>query len=473
MQTNAKVTGNIKLEKAADVLFFLSALTSSFDIFLALNFGGFNIRITQVFQALLICIAIYKLLVDKIICTPKSFVFLLFFTLCNILCTFHTILPVWNIAYNMWLILFVLMIWAIFTLYRDRTTRLLELYVASFYLMAIWGCLQFFLGLTGISNWMIMQWWVAGFPRVNGFTYEPSYFATYMIMGYLFSQCCCFFGIYKIGKIALRSLCYISTIAIVLCSSRMVYIPIACMLAFVLVVTIKRLVKKQEKAKDAWVEFLKQYAIIFVFVFYFFLMQTYLNMQAAATLPPNQTPINPPNPIENIQEPDIQEPNIQEPKKAEILFVRNVGAGGDYANINLRLKTWKASWNLFLMSPIYGYGLGGISAEAMRIDGRSIEEMKQIGRGCSTGNVFLEILAATGIIGTICFLIYGWGLVSSIFNFPGAINSENIIRFSLIIALVGECIMLAMNQNILRNYAWLHVAVLSCYVSQQTRKNEP
>lgn len=458
MPESIRIEENELWKKTIDILFFCAVLTSSFDIFLTIDFFGFNLRITQLFQGLLICMALLELLKTKILYLPKGFVFLVLFTICNLLCTFHTILPMWNITYNIWLILFVMVVWAIYVLYKDRTARMMELYLLSFYVMAVWGCIQFILGFSGISDWMITQWWIDGFPRVNGFTYEPSYYSTYLIMGYMIVQTSCLFGINKIGKLHLRPLCYISTVALVLCSSRMVYIPIGCMLMFSATVILFQIKEKNISIKNGVIELGKQGVVLVILFMYFCTMQFVLN---------KQVPPAPEHPGEN-QEHMIE--GNKEPEKASDILLRNVGAEGDRTNVNWRLKGWKASWNLYLTSPFYGYGLGGISAEAMRAEGMTINEMKTLGRGASTGNVFLEILAATGLIGTLFFLGYGWQLVSPSLSWWKKGNSKDFIELALVVALIGECIMLAMNQNILRNYAWLHVAVLSCYVSKEVGK---
>lgn len=460
MQESIKIKGTEWWDHVVDILFFCAVLTSSFDIFLTIDFMGFNLRITQLFQGLLICMAVLELLKTRLLYLPKGFAFLVLFTVCNLLCTFHTILPMWNITYNVWLILFVMVVWAIYVLYKNRKIRMVELYLLSFYIMAGWGCIQFILGFSGISDWMITQWWIDGFPRVNGFTYEPSYYSTYLIMGYLIVQTCCLFGVNKIGKIHLRPLCYVSAVALVLCSSRMVYIPVGCMLVFAIIVVLFQIYRKKVSIKYGLIELGKQGLVLIILVLYFCTMQIVLNNVAMST------PV-PVSPIDGQEEIDIP----HEPEKASDILLRNVGAEGDRTNVNWRLKGWKASWRLFIKSPFYGHGLGGISAEAMLAEGMSIEEMKELGRGASTGNVFLEILAATGLIGTIFFLIYGCQLVlSSILEWR--VNGfQDFIQLALVVALIGECIMLAMNQNILRNYAWLHVAVLSCYVTKETGKN--
>lgn len=487
MQESVKVKEDRLFETIVNTLFFCAVLTSSFDIFLTVDLFGFNLRITQFFQGLLICLAFWELFKTRILYLSKGFIFLVLFAVCNLLCTFHTIMPMWNIAYDIWLILFVMVVWAIFVLYRNNITRMVELYLLSFYVMTIWGCIQFALGVSGISDWMITQWWTDGIPRVNGFTYEPSYYSTYLLMGFLVVQTSCLFGICKIGKLPLRPLCYLSAIALVLSSSRMVYIPICCMFVFAIVVILFQIRHKKISIKDGAVELGKQGIALILLFIYFCIIQFMLNNQVVASKTPGggqdssqaAVAVSPAGSQDNnqaavsVSPAGSQEHFIGEevkPEKASNILLRNVGANGDFTNINWRLKGWKASWELFVTSPFYGYGLGGISAEAMRTKGMTIDEMKAVGRGELTGNVFLEVLAATGLIGTVLFLTYGWQLVApSLLPQKGG-KSKDFIQLALVVALIGECMILAMNQNILRNYVWLHVAVLSCYASKKNEK---
>ena len=119
---------------------------------------------------------------------------------------------------------------------------------------------------------------------------------------------------------------------------------------------------------------------------------------------------------------------------------------------------------MFTESPLWGYGFGGISAEAMARDGMSLAEMEAMGRGGVTGNVFLEVLAASGLVGAILLLAYGIVLIRPMFSRKIWTGKGDTIALALILALLGEAIMLAMNQNLLRNYTWLHIAVLSGYL---------
>lgn len=440
-----------------DSIFFGAVLTSSFDIFLVLDIGGFTVRCTQLFQMALIVLAAFHILRERKLFWPKGYGFLVGFVAVNLLCTFHTILPKWNLAYNAWLILFAAVVWAVTALYAGRAERMLWLYVLSFYVMAIWGCVQFILGFTGISQWMISQWWMEGFPRVNGFTYEPSYYATYMIMGYLFVQVCSLYGKTKIGGLPLRPLQYLSIIAMVFCSSRMAYIPMGMMFVISLgTLAIQAFQDRRVTAKQVK-ELIRQAGFILVyFIGLNALMQISL-IQAQAQM---QAQIQP-------QEQAQMQVEAEMDVDASDILLRNVGANSDYANITTRLDGWKAAWELFMESPLWGYGLGGISAEAMARDGMSLAEMEAFGRGGVTGNVFLEVLAASGLIGAILLLAYGVVLIRPMFSRKIWTGNGDTIALALILALLGEAVMLAMNQNLLRNYTWLHIAVLSGYLYSQ------
>ena len=49
--------------------------------------------------------------------------------------------------------------------------------------------IQFALPVLGLGAPLVKQWWIPGFlPRVNGFSYEPSYLATYLLIGFVFAS---------------------------------------------------------------------------------------------------------------------------------------------------------------------------------------------------------------------------------------------------------------------------------------------
>src|SRR5690606_6216087 len=71
---------------------------------------------------------------------------------------------------------------------KKRIWNAFKLYVGSFLIIGLFGIFQFFAPIIGLGAPLIRQWWMVDvFPRVNGFSYEPSYFASYMLIGWVIS----------------------------------------------------------------------------------------------------------------------------------------------------------------------------------------------------------------------------------------------------------------------------------------------
>ena len=99
---------------------------------------------------------------------------------------------------------------------------LLKLYLASYAFVAAFGIVQFISPILGGPALLVEQWWLPGrVPRVNGFSYEPSYFATYLIMGLV-----CLGSLRRSGMAEYRSRAWtfvylLIFLALLICFSRM------------------------------------------------------------------------------------------------------------------------------------------------------------------------------------------------------------------------------------------------------------
>jgi len=115
---------------------------------------------------------------------------------------------------------------------------------------------------------------------------------------------------------------------------------------------------------------------------------------------------------------------------------------------------------VFQKSPFIGYGLGGIYTEVANLyDIYDFSNIQDVGL---TFCVFAEALAASGIIGFIFLLIYFWNLFYKPIN-KGLKLSKNkykLFFIALVLALVFELIILQFNQNILRQYLWIHIGII-------------
>ena len=139
------------------------------------------------------------------------------------------------------------------------------------------------------------------------------------------------------------------------------------------------------------------------------------------------------------------------------------------------------TWKVFLQSPWYGYSLGGIAPAIAELNGAT-SITQEIVKNYEGLCIFLEILAASGIIGFLFFVFFlSKILLSSLLlkketkkrpqefsNFP-PISLHNL----LLIGLIAQLILLCLNQNVLRNYLWIHFAMLnvSFFITKEQIKN--
>ena len=177
--------------RLAHLFFIAAAFTSSFDIFLVFNFG-FNFRATQLFLIIPIFISVMISIGYKTT-WPLGFSWLVLWTFFIILFIPNTNYLTKSIGYAAWLIFDVLIIYACCQIYSSipRVLILLKWYVYTFLFVALFGILQFISPIFGFGNALLIKtWWIPDvLPRVNGFSYEPSFYATYLLIGWVFCAC--------------------------------------------------------------------------------------------------------------------------------------------------------------------------------------------------------------------------------------------------------------------------------------------
>ena len=159
--------------------------SSSFDTFLNVNLGP-NIRIAQLFSLLLLAAALLTHRLSMTMEIPLGGLYLLAW--CGVQLAFVPVAAYWqkSLAYCIWLLLDIALSFAMVNLFAGDARHLqilLKLYLASYVFVAAFGIVQFISPILGGPALLVEQWWLPGrVPRVNGFSYEPSYFATYLIM---------------------------------------------------------------------------------------------------------------------------------------------------------------------------------------------------------------------------------------------------------------------------------------------------
>lgn len=413
---------NNKTIRFSNLFYFLAFLTASFDIFLVMHIQGFTLRIVYLFIAIVFVLFIIRLIFKHKFKIPYGFALLAIWALFIIAFIPNTPLLTRNIGYAIWLLINISFVFVIANADTDSYKLILRLYLISFFVMAIIGLIQFALPILGLPSFYTMQWWVPNkLPRINGFNYEPSYYATYMMIGFATT----FWLFIKGNTIGFSKKFFFvmvgtELVALILCSSRMGYLAISILVMFTIFVFIINLLAKLKIKKKIILIILL--GVIFGTVGF----GAMLKMSGG---------------IERL--------------------LSGVGLkGASSHSVDARIKGMEDTFEIFKQSPIIGVSLGGVAparAKILDLDINSnIDAKKTEGL-----NIFLEILAASGIFGFIFFI--GYLVYLFVFPFRTKINNkqDKVVVNALLIALFLELFLLTQNQNILRPYFWIHLGVIS------------
>lgn len=409
-------------------LFYIIIFTISFDIFLVFNFG-FNFRISQLLLLILFIYTFYIMHRSQKVIIPIGIKWLLIWSIFIFLFVPNSNYLPRNIGYCIWLLFSVLQIFCLVCLINteQKLKQIIKCYIYSYFFVSIFGLFQFVLGIIGITPPLIEQWWIPGVPRINGFSYEPSYFATYIIMGMIFTYCLIRWKINLIPMYQLKGVFCIEALATILAGSRMGWGILICLLLEYPVLFIFEICKG--KLKKSSFNRITIFMLIFLIISY-----TSLNFI------------------------DLD----------DMMFLFNgVGLFGRPSHsVDIRGNEFQDTLNVFYKSPLIGYSLGGVATAIGEMRGFSIRSMEDTknNEGMST---FAEVLAASGIIGVIPFIIYMSILIYKPLKLAKlhGDNSFAILLKSMVISLIAELIILQFNQNILRPYLWLHIGILSALYS--------
>jgi len=408
---------------------YLALLTISFDIFLVIP-AGFNIRVSQLF----LVVPMVAVLADGVrrgkVHVPLGTQWLVMWCLFVLAFIPNTTFLSRSLGYGAWLIFNILMIFVFVRLFDtwDKCLSLVKWFIVTFALIASFGLVQFVFPLFGLPAPLVQQWW---FPdklaRINGFSYEPSYYATYMIIGWVI--CASLLDskvrITFFKRSTLLSIFVLLTTALVLCSSRMGWIIMAMWYVRYPLLFIKRLVSGS-------------------------LNIHYLRTSIALCLVVVAGGI-------------IVVDKIGSDKMLFLVEGLGLFEASSHSS-TARTNEFKDTLQLFLDSPFIGYSLGGIAAALGNERGVLVDSF-ELAKEHEGMNVFAETLAASGILGFIPFAIYIGVLFVKPFRLASSVANpeKSIILASLLFALFFELLILQMNQNILRPYLWALIAILSCF----------
>jgi hypothetical protein len=428
-----RITFSPPVNQVSIIIAVLIFLTSSFDVFLVLEAGG-NYRFCQLITPLLLLMAFAKALRGRIVpvlgALPLS-IWLGFQIL------FIPSTDFWpkSLAYCVWLFLNIGMIFAFVQLFSESATSLLTIfrwYLYSFGLLAAFGIVQFFLPVLGLASPYVQQWWIPGeLPRVNGLSYEPSYFATYLLTGFVITGCLLRSRSSLLPRATLLAVHLLTGVGIVLSSSRMGIV----FLFFEMLLT-------RLKPWGAWFKtLLRRRPITFrpralMASFFVIAFISTLGIGVAETMESNPALV--------------------------FVFLNGTGVSDTAAHsVIQREGAFEATIAVFLKHPFIGRSLGGVSAAIADLEGENVRSFKD-SKDFEGMSVFAEALAASGVIGVLPFV----GFLITTFRQPWrmarvAPTLERGLLDALLRSLAFEWAILQFNQNMLRPYLWIHLALLA------------
>lgn len=413
-------------------MIYLSILTTSFDVFLVVQLGG-TVRFCQMIMIIPYTYLFIRSISNRKIILPSHIKWLLIWSVFILAFVLNTNRIGITVGYYIWLMLNVLNIFLLVNFFDKKQSVLLlvRFYGWSFTLVALFGLFQFFAApILKFSTPLVGQWWIPGvLARINGFSYEPSYFATYELIGWTMVFALLKFNDETIYSKYKRNFIFIVlSTAMVLSSSRM---GILMMLVVVVASYFNKILYFFTKLSKGYVytSFLRRAIVTLLSVIVLINVATYFI--------------------------DFEQYDF---------LLSGTGINGAASHsVDGRSLAVEQTWNVFLENPIIGVSLGGVS-ENIASDMGVIDS--DTGLGCAT---FLEVLAASGIIGIIPFCIY---FIKLVWN-SGKVFfiKRDYVGLSLVYALLAEIVILQFNQNILRPYFWMHLAILSAYLFVFGHKN--
>lgn len=420
---------------------FVIILFASGDVWPSLSLG-FNFRLSQLMAAIAFLLLPLYFNTAPVRLFP-GWRWMLCFLLWIVACLPLSMYPERSLGYVMFAATDALILFVFVQYFRTdlQIVKLIRYSLVAFLALSVFGLLQFFVGLFGISLFT-KQWWLTGrLARVNGLSYEPSYYATYLIAGWVLSA-------ELLGHRAVpikRSLvlcCYVvSTLALILSSSRIGWLV---MLMWVGIWSLAR-ARALARAGRLTPKLCMLSAVALAAILF-----------ASSLLFSSQ--------LERIQTAGSQ-----------IAFLANgiTDPTSGEGSTGTRFSELMMTWNAFVESPLIGTGIGALPVSIGAQKGNSVLSLDEakLNEGMS---IFVELLASTGIVGAVLMSGFGISVFRSYRMRRGAMEEwQRVTVRACVWSLVAILVALQLNQNFLRVYLFVDLGVLLCAIGARPDQTSP
>jgi len=428
-------------------LFFLVFTLAPIDIALNIKISGFNLRsglLAMVILTVLLGTVIAKdiLLKKQKLTLPLYLILLLVVAVINLLFVPNSVYIPRGLVYALTLLLFVFLIsFSVNTREYISLEKIVDIYVFSFLLHALLGAMQFILFYGFGINFFMMQ-----LGRINGLTYEPSYYVTYLVPGTILITLMALFLNEKRGRIIFYSLtASLMLLVLIFSTSKLGMVEsVTVILLAILVGVFLKLFKVLKEVN------LKRNVSYFVAFTVFFAAIFYVSGNIGS--------------IVNFLFPGKGEERISYLEKTERIL-----ASSKETSFDIRLSQFKETLGIALENPLLGKSLGGVAPYRALKNGmnpKNNDDVKQF----EGMNIFAEMLAGFGIIGFL--LMLGFIILISYDGVRLGIKAlasnykVSIILIGLVLGFLLELFFLMFNQNVLRLYLWNHITLLALAIEK-------
>jgi hypothetical protein len=417
-------------------VFALHIFTVSFDFFLNFIIAGYNFRVSMLFLVIPFLAYIVSVIVTKRVPVPLGAKALLIWALLILFFIPNSIYIRNGVLYGFWLIFYIIQVFTMLYFFdtERKIDKLIKLYIYSFLFVSVFGLYQFISPMFGLAPVFVTQWWMPDqLARINAFSYEPSYFATYMIPGWIL---CYQMVKHKVdGIIPLKRVKWIFviiTVCLILSSSRMGWIIMIVWLLQIPFKLIYGIVRTKVRHSQ-----LKQFVVLLV--------------SSAAVIAASV--------MINRYYVDLT------------MFLDGLGiAGGATHSSGARIDYLRLTVEAFTETPFIGRSLGGITPALATLQNLPIgEDINKI-----TSGMFLaaELLVASGLFAFIPLLVYLFEIVFKPLKLANKITDPKYAGLLKAFGwgIVFQFMIMQFNHNILRPYFWLQVSILCIVYAYAKRK---
>ena len=419
------------------LLCFFALLFASGDIWPVFNLG-FTFRFAQL--CILLSVALLPAATGSGVRLFPGWYFLCLFVLWITVCLPFSLYLERSLGYVFWAIADVLAIF-IFVQYFKTESALLKLirfFLFCFTAVAAFGLLQFILGVLGVDI-LITQWWIPHrLPRINGLSYEPSYFSTYLLPGWVFSVYLLEKGATTPRRVHLWICAMTTTVALLLCSSRMGWLMILLWLVSRMVAFLYRM---GIRGTARWRTIIAGLLVPLVLA---------AGVGLATVSWRNLLDL-----VENVS-----------------FLTNGLGiAGGSSHSSEGRTSDFGTTWQAFLNYPITGTGIGAVPVDIASQHGSVVVSLESA-KNYEGISVFVEILASTGLIGGALLAAFAVSVASKCIVKMHTFDTwRRLVLRSLCWSILWLLLVLQFNQNFLRIYVFLDLAVLICCLTAAASSN--